>query len=111
MIYQSVSPSFFELQNSNLSLEKYQLPEKFILSVGTIEHRKNQLSLLKAIHDANLGIEVVFVGNPTIYSAELLKYISENKMDEQVKFLSNIPEKELAGLYQKASMIGLHFRV
>jgi glycosyltransferase involved in cell wall biosynthesis len=47
---------------------------------------------------------VVFVGNPTLYSAELLKYISENKLDNQVKFLSNIPKKELNGLYQQATL-------
>lgn len=104
VIFQSISPLFFEPKNTNGLLQKYQIPEKFILSVGTIEHRKNQLSLLKALHDGKIDVPVVFVGNPTIYSAELLKYISDNKMDEQVKFLSNISEDDLAGLYQKASL-------
>ncbi len=104
VIYQSVSPRYFEIQNTNHLPEKYSLPEKFILSVGTIEPRKNQLSLLKAIQTAKIDATVVFVGNPTIYSAELLKYISENKLEEQVKFLSNIPKKDLAALYQKAAM-------
>jgi hypothetical protein len=54
------------------------LPEKFILSVGTIEHRKNQLSLLKGLQSAKIDTTVLFVGNPTIYSAELLKFISDN---------------------------------
>lgn len=102
--FQSVSPLFFEPHTSEDITEKYQLPEKFILSVGTIEHRKNQLSLLQALHKANSRMGVVFVGNPTIYSTELLKYISEKKMDKQVKFLANIPERDLSGLYQKASM-------
>ncbi|HKI87895.1 MAG TPA: glycosyltransferase family 1 protein [Draconibacterium sp.] len=104
IIFQSISPLFFEPQNSDEIKKKYQLPEKFILSVGTIEHRKNQLSLLQALNYANIDIDVVFVGNPTIYSAELLKYISDNKMEKQVKFLANIPEKDLAGLYQKAHL-------
>ena len=104
VIYQSVSPLFFDPNTTEDILDKYQIPEEFILSVGTIEHRKNQLALLQALHNANINIKVVFVGNPTIYSSELLKYISNNKMDEQVKFLSNIPEKDLAGLYQKASL-------
>lgn len=104
VLYQSISPVFFEMQHSNEIKEKYELAEQFILSVGTIEHRKNQLSLLKAVHNTNIDIEVVFVGNPTIYSAELLKYVSDNKMDKQVKFLANIPQKDLAVLYQKASL-------
>ena len=104
VIHQSISPMFFEPKNTNDLIQRYQIPKKFILSVGTIEHRKNQLSLLKALHNAKIDVPVVFVGNPTIYSADLLKFISENKMDEQVKFLSNIPENDLAGLYQKASL-------
>jgi glycosyltransferase involved in cell wall biosynthesis len=104
VIYQSVSPRFFEIQNTNHLPEKYGLPEKFILSVGTIEHRKNQLSLLKGLQSEKIDTTVLFVGNPTIYSAELLKFISDNKMEKQVKFLSNIPKKDLAGLYQLATL-------
>lgn len=104
VIHQSVSPRYFEIQNPKNLPGKYNLPENFILSVGTIEHRKNQLSLLKAIHSANIKTTVVFVGNPTIYSSELLKFITENKLDKQVKFLNNIPKKDLAGLYQQATL-------
>jgi glycosyltransferase involved in cell wall biosynthesis len=104
VVYQSVAPKFYEIQNAGKLLKKYELPEKFILSVGTIEHRKNQLSLLKAVHSSKIKNTIVFVGIPTIYSAELLKFISDNKLDKQVKFLSNIPKKDLAGLYQLATM-------
>ncbi|QGY43892.1 glycosyltransferase [Maribellus comscasis] len=104
VVYQSVSPKFFKIQNTGELLKKYELPEKFILSVGTIEHRKNQLAILKAIRSSEIKTTVVFVGTPTIYSAELLKFISENKLENQVKFLSNIPKKDLAGLYQMATL-------
>lgn len=104
IVYQSISPLFYEPQKSNVILEKYQLPKEFILSVGTIEQRKNQLSLLKALQNANIEKMVVFVGKPTMYSTQLLKYISENKMEKQVKFLTHIPEKDLAQIYKKASL-------
>ncbi len=80
------------------------MPDNFILSVGTIEQRKNQLSILKAIYSAQIENTIVFVGKPTLYSAELLKIITENKMESQVKFLNNISRKNLAGLYQLASL-------
>ncbi len=102
VIHQSVPPLFFEIQNTEKLLKKYEMPEEFILSVGTIEQRKNQLSLLKAVHAANIKTAVVFVGNLTSYSEELLKFISENNLDNQVKFLSNIPRTDLTGLYQSA---------
>ncbi|MCD6354081.1 MAG: glycosyltransferase family 4 protein [Prolixibacteraceae bacterium] len=104
VIYQSVSPLFFEKLNTEYLETKYNLPETFILSVGTIEHRKNQLTLLKAVRNAKIETPIVFVGRPTLYSAGLLKFISENNLEEQVTFLNNIPEKDLVALYQKASL-------
>jgi len=104
VVYQSVSPRYFEIKDPGHLLEKYQLPEKFILSVGTIEHRKNQLSLLKAVRAGKIETSVVFVGTPTVYTAELLKFISDYQLGEQIKFLSNIPRKDLAGLFQLAAL-------
>lgn len=102
VIYQSISTKYFEQHYTENLLSKYNIPEKYILSVGTIEHRKNQLSILKALYTAQLDVTVVFVGKPTLYSAELLKFITENKMENRVKFLNNISRKNLAGLYQRA---------
>lgn len=104
VVYQSVSPRFYEKYDCEYLVSKYDLPDSFILSVGTIEQRKNQLSILKALHSAQLENTVVFVGKPTLYSAELLKFITENEMESQVKFLNNISRKDLAGLYQLASL-------
>ncbi len=104
VVHQSISARFFDLENDVNILEKYQLPERFILSVGTIEHRKNQLALLQALHHSKNKIKVVFIGNLTTYSEELLKFISANQMDEQVKFLNSVPEEDLAALYRKAML-------
>lgn len=104
VVYQSVSPVFFEKGNTGYLLSKYNLKEQFILSVGTHEPRKNQLSLLKAIKAENLDIQVVFVGKKTSYTKKMAHFISENKMEDQVKFLNDISENDLAGLYQLASL-------
>jgi glycosyltransferase involved in cell wall biosynthesis len=104
LIYQSVSPVFFEEQNLADIPSKYKLSKDFILVVGTVEPRKNQLSVLKAIQTKKIKTQVVFVGKPTDYSFELLQYISENKMDDQVKLMNNIPRRDLAGLYKLAKL-------
>ena len=104
VVYQSISHKYFERQNCEHLISKYNLPNKFILSVGTIEQRKNQLSILKALYSAGIETIIIFVGKPTLYSAELLKFITENKMENRVKFLNNISRKDLAGLYQLASL-------
>lgn len=103
LIYQPVAPVFFEKQNKVTVREKYNLPEKFILAVGTLEPRKNQLALLQALQSNEIKVPVVFVGKQTTsYMTEINQFIEENEMESQVKFLSNIPETDLAALYQSA---------
>ncbi len=104
VVYQSVSPVFFEKRNVENLLAKYNLKKKFILSVGTHEPRKNQLSLLKAIKAEKLDIQVVFVGKHTSYTKKMGHFISENNMAGQVKFLNDISENDLSGLYRLASL-------
>lgn len=103
LIYQPVAPVFFEKQNPSSIREKYNLPEKFILAVGTLERRKNQLALLQAVHSAGVRVPLVFVGKQTtFYLEEMNRFIEENEMEGQVKFLNNIPEADLAAMYQSA---------
>lgn len=104
VIYQSISPVHFE-RNTDIYLPmRYNLPEKYILVVGTIEPRKNQLSVLKAIQRAHLNLPVVFVGKQTEYINELHNFIQQNKLKNQLIFLQDIPENDLAGIYQLASL-------
>jgi len=102
VIYQPVASTFFEKQRAVNVFSKYHLPEKYILAVGTLESRKNQLTLLEALQHLKNEIPLVLVGKPTTYISELKKFIAENGMQNQVFFLSGLPEKELAALYQNA---------
>ncbi len=104
VVYQSVSPVFFESINSENLRSKYNLKKQFVLSVGTHEPRKNQLSLLKAIKAERLDIQVVFVGKHTSYSKKMNRFIAENKMASQVNFQNDISENDLAGLYRLATL-------
>ncbi len=103
-IYQSISLMFYSPQDIPGLLSKYGIDDDFILAVGALEPRKNQLSILKALNSLKLNIQVVFVGNATEYAFEMLKFISDNKMEDQVKFLNNIPEDDLTGLYKLARL-------
>ncbi len=104
VIYQSVSPVYFEQKYSENLLSKYNLPKNFIISVGTLEPRKNQLAILKALHSEKIDTQIVFVGKSTSYTKKLTQFIIENKMGNQVKFLNYIPESDLAGLYKLARL-------
>ncbi len=104
VVYQSVSPVFFELKTSENLRLKYDLAEKFILSVGTLEPRKNQLTILKALHSKKIDTQIVFVGKSTSYIKRLHNFIHANNLSRQVKFLNNIPENDLANLYKMAHL-------
>ena len=81
---------------------KYNLPEAFILNVGTIEERKNALTIVKAIQ--NIDTKLVLIGKQTAYSEKIKTYIKENNIEEKVIFLKGLSSKELASTYQLATV-------
>ncbi|WP_347839639.1 glycosyltransferase family 1 protein [uncultured Draconibacterium sp.] len=104
VVHQAISPLFFENANTGRVKEKYKLPKEFVLAVGTVEERKNQLSILKAMVEKNIQLPLVLVGNPTSYCNDIHKYIAEKKLQNRVIFLKNIPENDLAAIYQLARL-------
>ena len=104
IIYQPVSDAFFkpDIALGEKLLNKYSLRPDFILSVGTLEPRKNQLAILKAIQKGKFTNQVVFIGKQQSYKHKLDRFIAENKLEKQVVFLHNLPEEELAALYKMA---------
>ncbi|MCQ4034498.1 glycosyltransferase family 4 protein [Kaistella montana] len=104
VVYQGCHHSFKETQSQdflNSVQEKYKLPEKFILNVGTIEERKNLLNIVKAIQ--NTEIPLVVVGKKKEkYFKKVERFITKNKMRNQVFFLENVSMEELAAIYKLA---------
>lgn len=59
--HNGVDACFFDSTPPELFVAKYALPESFVLCVGNIEERKNQLSLLEA--NSRIGVHTVLIGN------------------------------------------------
>lgn len=105
VIYQGCHKAFKEEQSQELIQavkEKFNLPERFILNVGTIEDRKNLLNVVKAIHGTN--IPLVVVGRKTKYYQEIESFLKKNKMEKQVLFLEGVSMDELAAIYKLADI-------
>ena len=105
VIYQGCAPVFKEeipTEFIELTRKKYQLPSHFILNVGTIEKRKNVLSVIKAIKE--IDTQLVVIGKKTVYFKEVNNYIVENNIQNKVIFLENVELKELASIYRMASV-------
>ncbi len=107
VVYQGCNPIYYKKADTNKKIEvaqKYNLPERYILNVGTVEERKNTLSVLKAMKHGNIEIEFVIVGKKTDYQDELLKYAKEHNMSERLTILNKVPLEDLPAIYQQAEV-------
>jgi glycosyltransferase involved in cell wall biosynthesis len=101
--YQSCDPMFLMQQKDDTVLAKYNLPKKFILNIGTIEARKNLLSLVKALKFMDEEVSLVAIGGKTSYTTLVEKYLTENHLTHRVKLMHNVPFRDFPALYAAAS--------
>ncbi|MEI7675187.1 MAG: glycosyltransferase family 1 protein, partial [Bacteroidales bacterium] len=80
--------------------KKYDLPQEFILSVGSIEARKNLLLAVKALLHTNTQIPLVAVGKRTAYTAEIERFVKESNLQSRVKLLHDVPFYDLPAVFQ-----------
>ncbi|MBN1820862.1 MAG: glycosyltransferase family 4 protein [Prolixibacteraceae bacterium] len=107
VVFQGISERFCSESGIDFSVlkEKYNLPDQYILSVGTIEPRKNQLNILKGIHSAQIETPVVFIGKPTQYALKISEFAEKNKIGDKVFILNQVSDDELPALYRNALML------
>ena len=104
VIYQGCHPAFKQEPSvifQQKLRKKFNLPERFVLNVGTIEPRKNAAVLAEAM--ASLpGIPLVLVGKPKPDYFESVKKV----LSPQTPFihLQGMSMQELAGIYQMADL-------
>ena len=107
VIYQSCSPRFAETvsqEQMEAVRSRYGLSERFILSVGSIEERKNILLAVEALHHLPQNVYLVAVGRQTGYSQKVLKIAEERGLAGRVHFLHGVPDADLQALYQMAEV-------
>ena len=108
VLYQSCDSRYFEKVDLVLKSsvrQKFNLPERFILCVGTIEKRKNQLAILEAAVNEKLTTTIVILGKATEYINELQQFIQEAGVRKQVIFLHHTTTVELQAIYQMAEVM------
>ena len=107
VIYQSCGTRFRQTATDEERAEVhdlYQLPERFILSVGTIEPRKNALLAVEALLQPSLSdIHLVLVGRQTSYvRKQILPFAERNDLTGRIHLLSGVPNHHLPTIYQQA---------
>jgi glycosyltransferase involved in cell wall biosynthesis len=105
LIYQSCAARFAEEPKPSKLWQvrdRYSLPDRYVLSVGSIEERKNTLLAVKALHYLPDDVSLVLVGRPTDYSRMIEQYAMSERIYDRVVMLHGVPDEDLPALYRMA---------
>lgn len=82
---------------------KYNLPDNYLLHVGTLQPRKNLLRLIESISNLQspfTNYPLLLAGNPGWLSAPIL---AAARQHPNLRLLGYVPDEDLAGLYSGAT--------
>ena len=105
VIYQVSHPAFKKSKSEAEKLairDKLELPQNFLLNVGSIEPRKNAFQIVKAIE--NLDIPLLIIGKETAYSDTIKEYVAKKGLGSKIIFKKGLTMDELAVIYSLADI-------
>ncbi|MBN1388388.1 MAG: glycosyltransferase family 4 protein [Bacteroidales bacterium] len=105
VIYQDCHPSFYKVPDEEMKKKlqkKYSLQDEYLLYVGTIEERKNLLSIIRALEINRLDIQLVAVGKKTPYYNKVISYIRRSNI-KNFTVLDTMNNEDLPAIYRMAS--------
>jgi glycosyltransferase involved in cell wall biosynthesis len=113
VIYEGVHPRFKRIVDVNAlkaAKERYRLPEKFILAVGTVEPRKNLITLFEAFKalqedETPLAQEVIVVGKQGWLHEATYRAVHERGLTGKVRFLTSVEDDDLVAIYSLAQVL------
>ncbi len=111
VIYQTCNPIYYIHQADsavNRVLKEYNLPKNFILSVGSIEERKNVKVLIEAYSQlpSDLKIPLVIIGKGKKYKREVLELIQALRLEKYIIMVNHLTNNtDLQAIYQAATVL------
>lgn len=106
VVYQSCDDIFWKPvseQDKATVRDTYGLPERYVVCVGSIEDRKNQIAAVRALLELPADIHLVIVGRPhgTYYNS-LTSEIRRKKLNDRVHIITNADFDDFPALYANA---------
>ncbi|MDR0907272.1 MAG: glycosyltransferase family 4 protein [Rikenellaceae bacterium] len=105
VIYQGCDPQFgveASVQQRAEVRARYRLPDRYILSVGSIEERKNLMLTVRAMVEGRLDVHLVAIGRHTPYSDRIMEYATAHGIADRISMHHNARFDDLPALYQMA---------
>ncbi|MDE6556657.1 MAG: glycosyltransferase family 4 protein [Duncaniella sp.] len=107
VIYQGCHDLFYHPASAQMRADvrkKYGLPDTYMISVGTIEYRKNHEAIIEAMAMTKSKLPLVIVSKKTHLQEKLREKAERLGMADRVIFLNDVPLQDLPALYQMALM-------
>lgn len=110
VVYQSINDTFYHLQSDaevEQNLKAYNLPQDYLLYVGSINSRKNLLSAVKALRHLpqDLQLPFVIIGKGGQYKKEVQEYAQQQRLSHLLICLDSVNDTStLQAFYQKAKI-------
>jgi len=110
-VYSGIAKDLWELPKKDSDClaavkEKFGIKKNFLLFVGTIEERKNVMTLVKAFEGLRerKDLQLVLVGRPGYGFSKLSEYLEENHLKGEVILTGYVTEEEKIALYDSATI-------
>jgi glycosyltransferase involved in cell wall biosynthesis len=113
VIHEGIHPRFKQVTDLSAlqrAKERYNLPDQFILAVGTIEPRKNLITLFEAFKAlvANSqwpNLTIIVVGKQGWLFEETFRAVHERGLTGRVKFPGFVADEDLPAVYSLAKAL------
>ena len=108
VVYNGVNQRFMPCARTQAFRDKYNLPEHYVLFVGTTSPNKNIKRAIDAITTVrekySLTHKLIVVGQAGEDDAELKRYASSNNLRTSVSFLNYVDDEDLVQMYSNADL-------
>lgn len=105
VVYQGCDAQFHKPVDHSCAdsvMARYGIDRPYIIGVGTVERRKNQLLTVEALRGLPDDIMAVIVGRRTGYAKDIDSYIARHGLQDRVKFVESADFTDFPALYSRA---------
>lgn len=103
VIYQAAHPQFAEpIDGAMIDYvkQRYNLPERFIAAVGTVERRKNQMLAVEALPKIDEEVKLLIIGRSRQgYGEEIMARAKQLGVENRLIMLDNVSFEHLPSIY------------
>ena len=104
IVYQGCSPLFFRTPSPEAVAKHQRRFGTYIIGVGTIESRKNQLLTLRALAQLPSDVNLVLVGRQTAYAKRIASEARKLGLSNRLTMLSGVTMAQIPALYAGATI-------